>query len=281
MNGTTCTLANAIRAANIDTTFGGCPAGSGADTLVLTAGSTHTLTTFTDAPIFGATGLPVITSTSTIQGKGSTVQRSSATPFRLLTVAPGGALTVYQLTVQNGLATGVGYRGGAVYNQGTLTLSHSTVTGNAVTYASGGVTNQSTLAGNATSGNGGGVYNRAGGVSTLTLHQSLLTGNTAVGGPQISVQGGTVTVNDRNLFGSNNDAGLAGVAAGATDVVPGSGVSVSAILATTLAFNGLLTACEKMDLRSSHKESPRRAACLEGEGQSVCPAPASPWRKAP
>ena len=40
-----CTLINAITAANTDTATGGCPAGSGADTIVLPAGSTQTLTT--------------------------------------------------------------------------------------------------------------------------------------------------------------------------------------------------------------------------------------------
>ena len=39
-----CTLIDAITAANTDTATGGCPAGSGADTIVLTSGSTHTLT---------------------------------------------------------------------------------------------------------------------------------------------------------------------------------------------------------------------------------------------
>ncbi len=37
VDGTTCTLVNAIKAANMDTVQGGCPAGSGADTLVLDA----------------------------------------------------------------------------------------------------------------------------------------------------------------------------------------------------------------------------------------------------
>lgn len=42
--GSNCTLRNAITAANADTTTGGCPAGSGADTIVLPAG-TYTFTT--------------------------------------------------------------------------------------------------------------------------------------------------------------------------------------------------------------------------------------------
>jgi hypothetical protein len=38
-----CTLPRAIIAANIDSTFGGCPAGNGADRIVLLSGSTQTL----------------------------------------------------------------------------------------------------------------------------------------------------------------------------------------------------------------------------------------------
>ena len=42
--GGACTLVDAITAANTDTATGGCPAGSGADTIVLPVGSTQTLT---------------------------------------------------------------------------------------------------------------------------------------------------------------------------------------------------------------------------------------------
>jgi hypothetical protein len=42
--GGACTLVDAITAANTDTATGGCPAGSGADTILLPAGSTQTLT---------------------------------------------------------------------------------------------------------------------------------------------------------------------------------------------------------------------------------------------
>ena len=44
VEGTTCTLINAITAANSDSATGGCTAGSGADTLVLASNATHTLT---------------------------------------------------------------------------------------------------------------------------------------------------------------------------------------------------------------------------------------------
>jgi hypothetical protein len=129
VDGTTCTLVDAITAANTDATVAGsqCPAGSGADTLVLVPGSTHTLTSVNNTT-FGATGLPVVTSTITIQGNGSTVQRGSGAPnFRLLAVGTTGNLTVQQLTLQGGQTSG---DGGGVFNQGTLTLSQCTLSGN-------------------------------------------------------------------------------------------------------------------------------------------------------
>lgn len=58
MDGTACTLADAITAANTDTAKGGCPAGSGADTITLQA----------DAVL--AAALPAITSAVTIEGGG-------------------------------------------------------------------------------------------------------------------------------------------------------------------------------------------------------------------
>jgi hypothetical protein len=46
-NVTTCTLVDAITAANSDAATGGCSAGSGTDTIRLPANSTHTLTAVT------------------------------------------------------------------------------------------------------------------------------------------------------------------------------------------------------------------------------------------
>jgi hypothetical protein len=95
--GETCTLVRAIHAANKDTTAGGtCTQGSGTDTIVLPKGSTQTLTTVNNGYV-GPSGLPVITSTMTIAGNGSTIARSSApgTPeFRIFIVGTGGNLTL-------------------------------------------------------------------------------------------------------------------------------------------------------------------------------------------
>ncbi len=98
-----CSLIAAIRAANSDTARGGCPAGNGADTIVLPANSTQTLTRVINSDQ-GATGLPLILSDITIDGNGSTIRRAGSAPaFRILTVEEGGDLTLLDTTV-----TGVG-----------------------------------------------------------------------------------------------------------------------------------------------------------------------------
>ena len=100
-----CTLVNAITAANTDSATGGCPAGSGADTIVLPAGSTQTLTTVNNST-YGPTGLPVISSVITIAGQGSTITRASGAPeFRLLAVSSTGELTLQETTVSGGSST--------------------------------------------------------------------------------------------------------------------------------------------------------------------------------
>jgi hypothetical protein len=121
----TCTLVDAITAANTDTLQGGCPAGSGVDTLVLEpAGSTVTLT-HVDNTAYGPTGLPVIRSVITIAGQGGTILRAPGAPaFRLLAVNASGDLTLGEVTLTGGAS-------GSVLNyNGTLTIEGSIISGN-------------------------------------------------------------------------------------------------------------------------------------------------------
>src|SRR6185503_709192 len=69
-----CSLINAITAANTDTATGGCAAGSGADTISL-PGGTITLTSVNNfASPYNPNGLPRITSAITIAGNGTTIE---------------------------------------------------------------------------------------------------------------------------------------------------------------------------------------------------------------
>ena len=76
----------------------------------------------------------------TIVGNGDTIERSTAAgtaAFRLFDVAPQASLTLQNLTLQGGLAetwpSRIRGRGGAIYNQGALTLSGVTVANNQAT----------------------------------------------------------------------------------------------------------------------------------------------------
>lgn len=107
-----------------------------ADTIALVAGRTYTLTQANNATD-GANGLPVVGPNGglTILGNGCVIERGAAagTPaFRLFDVAAGAALTLENLTLQGGLAAGAGAAasGGAIYSQGSLTLTQVVVRNN-------------------------------------------------------------------------------------------------------------------------------------------------------
>jgi hypothetical protein len=114
VDGTVCTLVDAITAANTNALVGGCDASAstGADTLVLAPNSVYTLTAANDIT-FGPTGLPVVSSEITIEGNGSTIQRDSGAPnFRILAVNATGNLTLQETTLSGGVTSGAASDGG-------------------------------------------------------------------------------------------------------------------------------------------------------------------------
>lgn len=153
-----------------------------ADTITLLPAARFTLTEVNHTT-HGATGLPVIAAGEnlTIAGNGAVIERSTArgTPaFRLFDVAAGAALTLENLTLQGGLAFGYGVsaEGGAVYNQGTLTLDGVTVQNNIARGADGGVVWGVALGGSTAAG--GGIYS----TGSLTMLASTIRNNSAIGG---------------------------------------------------------------------------------------------------
>lgn len=212
-----CRLRDAITAANTDVATGGCTAGNGADTIILTAGATYTLTevdnTTARNSIEEPNGLPSVTSDITIRGNGATITRSSAdgTPaFRLLHVASGGRLTINDATLTNGMPAtqpGLGGDGGGILNEGVLTLINVAVAANSAgdTALTWTVGQANPLAGCA--GRGGGVFN----AGTLTL------------------TAGSV---------SFNHAGSATSYDGMDETCPGAGGGVYNDTAATLTLNG-------------------------------------------
>jgi hypothetical protein len=180
-------LVNAITAAN---------SSPGIDTLDLAPECAYTLTG-ADNVLSGANGLPAIASEIVINGNGATIARSpvpETPPFRLFYVgadtadpdtlnfpSPGaGDLTLRDLTLSNGLASGGNYPGtggGAILSEGEVTLERTTVRGSA---AQGG---QVAV--------GGGILNSHG---ELYLRNATISGNTAQGTTS-GLGGGVANVN--------------------------------------------------------------------------------------
>ncbi len=174
-----CSLREAVIAANTDAAVDGCPAGSGADTIVLPAGF-YTLTIAGAGENVAATGDLDITESLAINGAGalSTTIDGNALD-RVFHVNPGQAagveVSISGVTIQNGSSA----QGGGIYNDaaGSLTLTTSQVSGNRANE------------------DGGGIYNFTS-VSVLTLTNSTLFNN-SIGGFSLDGGGGGLYNNGR------------------------------------------------------------------------------------
>src|SRR6266851_3267437 len=217
---------------------GGGPAGliaaintanaSGGAMINLAAGCTYALTAANNTnPMSGGNGLPVITSRIILNGFRTTIAGND-TSFRILMVTGSGNLTLQGLTVTGGHTGGFG---GGIFNlEGTLTLDHSKVTGNAsegamMSAGGGGIAsgtlgtgplgttslNFSQVTGNTTAAGGGGIGSGTGGMggngsSMLTVNFSQVDGNTSGGGPLTGAggiaNGGTAIINASQVNGN-------------------------------------------------------------------------------
>ncbi len=212
VDGISCTLADAIRAANTDTTVNGCDAGEdGLDTINLL--DDVLLSSVAGYYYYSDTGLPLIESEIIIEGNGHTIERdtSGGTPeFRLFAVGSSGALTLNNVTLQGGkISTNDVVRGGAIYNNGIMEINNSLLTDNEG-YSGGAVANNATMlithttiTGNRANSQGGGVYNEYG---TLTITHSTISDNRAgyEGGGLYNDDGEMIVVNSTI---SGNDGG--------------------------------------------------------------------------
>lgn len=249
-----CTLSDAISAANADAATGGCPAGSGADTLVLAASSTTLLST---------ESLPAISSVITIEGHGARIERAAgAAPFRLISVTATGNLTLNDLTLANGSVTGSA--GGAVRSEGRLVLNRSTVTGSRSTGAGGGIAvvsgsfelNDSTVSGNTAGGNGGGLILGSGesGQITSAIRNSTISGNVSNGnggGLNMRVRSdGLLQTIDHSTI-SNNRSGSLGGGIHSTDTLTITNSTISGNTAALYGGGGIYHLLGPLILRDS------------------------------
>ena len=170
----------------------------------------------------------------------ATVRRSTIVGNSLYGVEDPDCTSISSSCSSAGISNGTGYYGLG----GILTLSNSTVSNNegrtrgggigsnggAVTIVSSTVTRNSLTSDSAL---GGGVFVRSG---TLALRRSIVSGNRASSGREVSVAPDAVVAsNNFNLFGHDGDAGVVGFTPGSTDIVPNK--SIGGIL-LPLADNG-------------------------------------------
>jgi CSLREA domain-containing protein len=235
-----CTLRAAIMKANHNP--------GGGVTIVLPAG-TYTLTIASSGLDDETTGDLNITSTVTLTGAGAATTIIDANQLDRVIRVDGGALSLANVTLQNGRVSGGGGglenfgavtlnnvvihdnqdhgNGGGVYNAlgASLTLNNSVISGNRAGNDGGGVTSNgsanitaSLISGNQASGRGGGFANFNGGVLTMT--NSTVSNNSAVYG------GGGFYNNDALSVITTYFSTVAGNLAdsGATAAGPGGGI---------------------------------------------------------
>jgi hypothetical protein len=163
-------------------------AAAAGDTIVFNLPNPSTITLQT-----AAGGTLTLTKNVTIQGPGAgqlTISGPNAASFTLFLVQSGVTATISDVTLTKGSGSSAGFNsGGAIYNQGQLTLQSSNVTGNAASY-------------------GGGIYNAKS--ATITVLNSSITGNTSVnaGGGLYNFDFGTMLVQNSTVSG--NTAGTSG-----------------------------------------------------------------------
>ncbi len=158
LGGGGCSLRAAVIAANTDTTVDSCPAGSGADTIVLPAG-TFGLSLAGPNEDYARTGDLDIRGAVTIQGAGADQTVIAGNHLvdpaewwandRVLHVSAHGSLTLTGVAVRSGRC----YSGGGIANHGRLSIVDSEIVGNQTSayWSCGGGGNW---------GGGGSIYNR-------------------------------------------------------------------------------------------------------------------------
>jgi hypothetical protein len=154
----------------------------------------------------------------TVTLSGLTISNGSANGSTSTTIQGGGIYNDGTLTVSNSTLSynTANNNGGGIANDGTLTVSGSTLSNNSVPqpgYEGGGISNfgtltvsNSTLSGNSVYDYGGGIYN----AGKATVSGSSLSGNSAYDGGGIYNDGGSSTLTVSSSTLSSNSAQYGG-----------------------------------------------------------------------
>jgi len=160
-----------------------------------------------------------------------------------------GTLTLSNSSISGNSSTnlyasgGGGSDGGSIYNKGALTLNNSTVSGNTADFDGGGIynSNLSTLTLNNSSVSGNSAQLGGGiynsNLSTLTLNNSTVSDNSAQGGGGI-YNNGTLTLNNSTVSGNRVVYGATGLGDGGGIDSNGTLTLINSIVSGNMAFYG-------------------------------------------
>lgn len=214
VDGSTCTLHDAITSANDDAAIGGCASGSGDDVIELQTNSDVVLTT----------ALPVITDNITINGNGLTIRRDQAAPEFRVIQADFCEMIVNDVTISGGVSPSAN-RGGAISHfYGDLTINnsriHDNVGGGIYHYAGSFEMNQSSVENNlgkpnASFGSAGiTLAGASGSINHSTISNNHNTGNAKSGALFLTtafMYDGIITLNNSTVSGNSSEAGAGAI----------------------------------------------------------------------
>jgi CSLREA domain-containing protein len=232
----TCSLREAITAANTDSSYDGCTQGSGADEIRLPAG-TYKITiagagednnTTGDFDIRGAGALTIGPAT-----ENAAVKIDGNGLDRVFDQATTGAFSLRNLWITGGdLAGQIADGGGIINTTGQLSVDGSTVSDNHSEHEAGGIAVyssmtmiNSTVSGNRADGNGGGLY--LPGAATATVRSSTIALNVADSDGNGNGRGGgfadaaASSINFTNVINAGNEGKPATPPGQATDCSAG------------------------------------------------------------
>lgn len=207
--------------------------------------------------------LPAINHNVNLTGPGAnvlTVQRNSASNFRIFNIQPGTVVTIVGLTITNG-NSGPGGSGGGILSRGTLTVRSCTISGNSAAVGGGGISNNgsngsasltiinSTISNNTSQSFGGGIFSTGfQGTATVNVVNSTIARN---GGPSFgggiyngdSTGSATLNIQDSTISGNT-----AGSTAGGIYNFGNGSTAVLNLNNTIVAYNGGVQPSEGPDI---------------------------------
>lgn len=231
-----CEFAEAILSANTDTPTDGCPAGSGADIIILPPGTY----------LLNFNPLPVVASDVTIQSEGATISRLSTTlPYRILEIQGGANVVLDRLIITGGDAIG-SEGGGILVNDGRLTVINSSIIGNSAVQGGGiscvysgdsATVIDSAIFQNTASGGfgGGGIFCSNVTVSNSTLADNVVSGTNTNGGGIVADR--VLTIVNSTLAG-NTASGTSAAGGGFFSASPAGAWLINSIIADNIASTG-------------------------------------------